>query len=265
AGAFALLLRAKELPALAVLTLGALVKATGGLPLLLLAVWCIARKPAGERLRAAATRIGLVAAITLVFAAPFFQLHDPTLGMVELAGHQGWLAPSRLVGRIMEAVGGGVLAGGARLVFAAALLAAVAMLARHVARVGLRSDTSVDVVSELGAAWAWSLLLLMLLGPVLLPWYVAWGLPLVWLLPRVPRLVLLGVSTALAVSQFTAEPARYPHAYNANILIGHYFIAPLVAVGLVWLALDGLRRMRSGIALRAGGGGQDVPAPAGST
>ena len=45
---------------------------------------------------------------------------------------------------------------------------------------------------ELGAAWGWSLILLMLLGPVLLPWYVAWSLPLVWLLPRVPRAVLIG-------------------------------------------------------------------------
>ena len=95
------------------------------------------------------------------------------------------------------------------------------------------------------------LLLLMLLGPVLLPWYVTWGLPLVWLLPRVPRWMLLGVSTALAVSQFAAEPDRYPHAYNANILVGHYVIALLVALALVWLLLDGVRRLRAGTGLRA--------------
>ena len=83
---------------------------------------------------------------------------------------------------------------------------------------------------------------LMLLGPVLLPWYVTWALPLVWLLPRVPRLVLLGTAVALGVSQWTAEPARFPGAYDANVLFGHYVITPLVIALLGWLLLDGWRR-----------------------
>jgi alpha-1,6-mannosyltransferase len=256
AAAFAAMVRGKELPAVAILTLGALVKATGGIPLVLLLVWCIARRPQGQRARPALVRIGLAAAITVAFAAPFFQLHDPTLGMVELAGHQGWLAPSRLVARILDAAGGSAVAGAARLVFAVALLVVIVMLARHVARIAGRPDS----VTELGAAWGWSLLFLMLLGPVLLPWYVTWGLPLVWLLPRVPRWALLGTSTALAVSQFTVEPDRYPHAYNANILIGHYVIAPMVAAAMVWLLVDGVRRLRTGAAIRAGDGSQDVSA-----
>ena len=263
AAAFAFMLRGRELPAVAVLTLGALMKATGGIPLLLLLVWCVARRPAGERARAAAGRIGLAAAIALGFAVPFFQLHDPTLGMVELAGHQGWLAPSRLLARLAEAAGGVAVAGAVRLVFAAALFAGIAILARHVARVVVLPAGDGDGVLELGAGWGWSLLLLMLLGPVLLPWYVTWGLPLVWLLPRVPRWVLLGVSTALAVSQFAAEPDRYPHAYNANILVGHYAIAPLVALALAWLLLDGVRRLRAGTVLRAGDGGQGVAGSSG--
>ena len=261
--ALAFMLRGRELPAVAVLTLGALMKATGGIPLLLLLVWCVARRPAGERARAAAGRVGLAAAIALVFAVPFFQLHDPTLGMVELAGHQGWLAPSRLLARLAETVGGGAAAGGVRLVFAATLLAAIVVLARHLARSAAVPGGRDHGAPELAAAWAWALLLLMLLGPVLLPWYVTWGLPLVWLLPRVPRLVLLGESTALAVSQFAAEPDRYPHAYNANILVGHYAIAPLVALALVWLLLDGVRRLRAGTVLRAGDGGQDVAGSSG--
>jgi len=150
--------------------------------------------------------------------------------------------------------------------FAAVLLVVIVTLARHVARAARGLDRSGESATladpaELGAAWGWSLLFLMLLGPVLLPWYVTWGLPLVWLLPRVPRWALLGVSTALAVSQFTAEPGRYPHAYNANILIGHYVIAPLVAVALVWLLLDGVRRFSGGTPLRASDGGQDVADP----
>jgi hypothetical protein len=103
---------------------------------------------------------------------------------------------------------------------------------------------------ELGAAWGWSLVLLMLLGPILLPWYVVWALPLAWILPRAPRAALLGTSTALALSQWTAEPSRFPRAYNLNVLVGHYLITPFVIALLGWVLVDGRRRRRDGAALR---------------
>ena len=101
AGAFALVVSHKEMPAIALLTIGALVKATAGLPLLLLLVWCIARRRPEDRWRAAITHVGLAVVITAAFSAPFFQLQDPTLGMLELAGHEGWLAPAA-VGRALR-------------------------------------------------------------------------------------------------------------------------------------------------------------------
>jgi hypothetical protein len=85
----------------------------------------------------------------------------------------------------------------------------------------------------------------MLLGPVLLPWYVAWALPLVWLLPRVPRLVALGTGVALTLSQWTTEPASFAAAYDANLWVGHYVVTPFVIAMLAWLLLD-LRRRTSG-------------------
>ena len=269
AGALALVLARRDLLAVVALTLGTLVKATAALPLLLLLVWCVARAPAGRRARTLATHAGLAALIGGVFAAPYVNLHDPTLGMLELAGHEGWLAPSRFFRRVLDALSGDTLGGVARVVFAIALLAAVALLARVVWRAARsmadtpkddRDDAPGDAVIALGAAWGWSLLLLMLLGPVLLPWYVTWALPLAWLLPRSPRLVLLGTSVALGVSQWTAEPTRFPTAYDANVLIGHYVITPVVIVFLGWLLLDGWRRWRGAMPLhdeqehaRAGG------------
>ena len=122
AGAFALVLARRELLAVAALTLGALVKVTAGLPLLLLVVWCVARAPAGRRVRTLVTHAGLAAAIAAVFAAPFFNLHDPTLGILELAGHEGWLAPSRFFRRLLDAVSGDTLGGVARVAFALVLL-----------------------------------------------------------------------------------------------------------------------------------------------
>jgi hypothetical protein len=242
AGAFALVLRDRTMPAVAVLALATLVKASAALPLLLLVVWVVARQAEGTRLRAALTHGGLAALIGAVVAAPFLQAQDPSLGMLELAGHEGWLAPSRLVRRTLDFVSGDTLGVIARIGFAAALLICLAALIRRLTR-------GHAPALELGAAWGWSLILLMLLGPVLLPWYVAWSLPLVWLLPRVPRTVLIGTGAALALSQWTAEPTRYPGAYDANVLIGHYVLTPVVVAFAVWLLVDLRRRCRDGLSL----------------
>jgi hypothetical protein len=249
AGAFALLLARREMLAVVALTLGTLVKVVAGLPLLLLVVWCVARAPAGRRLRTFVTHAGLAAVIGAVVAAPFLNLHDPSLGMFELAGHEGWLAPSRFFRRFLDAVSSDTLGVVARVGFAALLLAVVVILVQTVWRSAQRTQEHGAAALELGTSWGWSLVLLMLLGPILLPWYVAWALPLAWLLPRVPRLVLLGATVALGVSQWTAEPGRFPAAYDANVLIGHYVITPVVIALLGWLLVDGWRRWRGGLLL----------------
>lgn len=256
AAAFALVVRDHTLLAVAALTLATLVKASAALPLFLLVVWVVARRPEGSRLRAALTHAGLAAFIGAVVTAPFLQTQDPSLGMLELAGHQGWLAPSRLVARALDFVSGDTLGVIARIGFAAALLVCVAALARRLTR---RHAPA----AELGAAWGWSLILLMLLGPVLLPWYVAWSLPLVWLLPRVPRTVLIGTGGALGISQWATEPTLYPGAYDANVLVGHYVLTPVVLVWAAWLLLDLRRRFRDGLPLGPETEAAEVSAAAG--
>lgn len=262
AGAFALVARGRTVAAAAALMLGALVKATAVLPLVLLVVWAVARAPVRERRRTLALHAGTVAAIGLAVAAPFLQTKDPTLGMLELAKHEGWLAPSRFVGRALGGLAGWlggngaetIVAGLVRIGFAATLVGVLALIARGVAR--RPYDPPVT-------AWGWSLVLLMLLGPVLLPWYVTWALPVAWLLPRVPRLCLVVTGVALSVSQFTAELSRFPAAYDANVLFGHYVLAPLLFGLLLWAVRDLRRRLRHGdlatedahnVAARAGGG-----------
>ncbi len=148
----------------------------------------------------------------------------------------------------------------ARIAFAVVLLTMVVLLVREVWRRAERTADRRVSASSLAAAWGWSLLFLMLLGPTLLPWYVTWALPLVWLLPRVPRVVLLGTSVALGVSQWTAEPLRFRSAYDVNLLIGHYVITPVVIVLAAWLLIDGWRRWRDG---RGPQDEQDVADPAG--
>jgi alpha-1,6-mannosyltransferase len=258
--ALALLLAGHDRFAVVALTLATAVKVVAGLPLLLLVVWCTARAPTGRRLRTFVSYAGMAAAIWLVCAAPFLNRHDPSLGVFELAGHEGWLAPYRFFRRLLDALSGDTLGVAARIAFAALLLAVIVLLVREVWRLAQRTDDRRASASSLGAAWGWSLLLLMLLGPTLLPWYVTWALPLVWLLPRAPRVVLLGTSVALGVSQWTAEPTRFRTAYDVNLLIGHYVITPVVIGLAAWLLVDGWKRWRGGPGLQDE---QDVADPPG--
>jgi alpha-1,6-mannosyltransferase len=221
-----------------ILVCGALVKATAFLPLLLLVVWIARRRPPGERLRAGATHAGLVLVVAAIVAAPFLQLNDPTLGMLELSSHEGWLAPSRFFSRVLDAISGDSAGFVARVAFAVSLVGAVVWLVRAVARAAGSGRRTLELLG----GWGWSLLALTLLGPVLLPWYLAWSLPLVWILPHVPRISLIVLSVVLALSQWTAEPLRFPDAYDLNILIGHYVLTPVVIGLLVWLGRDLRRR-----------------------
>ncbi len=244
AGALALLAGGRPMWATAALTLGALVKAPAALPLLLLLVAIGARAPRGRRVRALAPHVAVAAGLGLLAALPFLNTTDPSLGMLELATHEGWLAPSRLFRRALDAASADALGVVVRVVFPAMLVAAVVAIGRSL----VRRETPPTPIAQ-GAAWGWSLLALMLLGPVLLPWYVTWALPLAWLLPRVPRTVLLGTGFALAVSQWTSEPARFAAAYDLNVWFGHYAITPVVVGLLAWLLVDLWRRVRSATTL----------------
>ena len=256
ATAIALVFAGRELWATVALALGALVKVTGAVPLLLWWVAVATRRPRGERFRAVAPHLLAGAGLAFVAAWPFANTDDPTLGGLELASHEGWLAPSRFFRRVVDAISGDTLGFVPRIVFAVVVVVAIGLIAREVWRRGAGAGASLA-----GASWGWGLLCLMLLGPVLLPWYVTWALPLAWLLPRVPRSVLIGTGVALTVSQWTAEPAAFGSAYDANLLFGHYVVTPVVIALLGWLLFDLWRRARSGAPLEDEP--DQVPAPAG--
>jgi alpha-1,6-mannosyltransferase len=239
-----LAVRGRNRTAVAVLTLGLLIKATVALPLILLIVWCVARREPGTRLRTAAPLVGIAAVIGLVFALPYLQTRDPTLGMLELAQHEGWLAPSMAFSRAFDFVSGDRLGWIPRVVFAVVLVVTIGALVREIWRRGARVDDG-----ELAASWGWALLLLTLLGPVLLPWYVVWSLPLAWALPKVPRTALVTVSALLAVTLWSTEPMRFPGAFELDTLIGRWVVTPIVLVLLVRTLLDLRSRIRIGLPL----------------
>lgn len=236
---FLLLVRDRSLAAVAVLALGALIKASVALPLVLVIVWCVARSPRGQRGRTAATHVGPAIAVGLVFAVPYLQSEDPTLGMLELAGHEGWLAPSVLVRKVFGWLSFGTLGWLARVVFAVVLVVTFIRLARDVARRAVDREP----IEAVGAAMGWSLVALLLLGPVLLPWYAAWVLPLAWLLPRPPRATVIAAGVALALAQWSTEPLRYPDAFAVNLWVGHWIVTPAMLVLVIWCLVDLRRRI----------------------
>jgi len=260
-GALALVYEGRNLAATAVLAVGALVKAPALLPMVLLVAAVVAARPAGRRLREAGAHVLVAAVLFIAVAAPFLQLEDPTLGQLELAGHQGWLAPSNLFGRVSGKLGellagdvGRIIGEAAlRIAFPVILVVAFAAIVRHVVRRAGEIGPA-----GLAASWAWSLIIFTVCAPVLLPWYVAWTLPLAWLLPRVPRLSAIGLAVALTVSEVVAEPLRGREIFEAMVLALHYVITPAVFVVLLWVLLDLRHRLDLGVPLEADG--RQVPA-----
>jgi len=249
AAAFACVVSHREMPAVALLTLGALIKATAGLPLILLLVWCIARRPPEQRWRPAMTHVGLAVAISLVFSLPFFQLQDPTLGMLDLASHSGWLSPAAVGSHVVDILTFHTLGWVVRVVIGIVLLIWIWRLSAAVWRRTTGTDVAgAPVMSprEQAATWGWVLMLLMLLGPVLMPWYVTWALPLAWVLPRAARTTLLAVSAILGVTLWSTEAMRYPGAFRLNVFVGNWIAVPIIVGLVIWLLRDLRSRIEGG-------------------
>jgi hypothetical protein len=125
----------------------------------------------------------------------------------------------------------------------ALLVWCVVVLAREVWR---RASSGGMSGQEQAAVWGWALVLLLLLGPILQPWYVVWGLPLVWALPKIPRTALLGASAMLGVTLWSAEALRYPGGFELDKLIGYVIVVPILGVMLVLVIRDLRSRVEFG-------------------
>jgi hypothetical protein len=254
AAAVAFVASRRELAATVALVLGTLIKSTCGVALLLWIVVVVARRRRTDRKRALALHLGTAIGVALVTALPFLRGGDPTLGQTQLVDHEGWLAPARVMRVLFERIGdaisisaGDLASDAIRLVFVCGLIGALVVIAIVAARAarGAPPGSSADPVGA-GAAWGWAFLVVMLLGPVLLPWYVAWGLPVAWALPRVARRTMLVVSVLAMVSLFAADAVTFPDAFQVSARWANYVLAPIVLVLAFEPARDLLTRWRRG-------------------
>ncbi|MGH2725058.1 MAG: hypothetical protein ACRDI0_12540 [Actinomycetota bacterium] len=266
AAAALLVLTQRDLWATAVLSVGSLVKVSAAIPLAVVVVAAVVREPAGRRLRRFAAHAAVGLAAGLPFIVPFMQTHDPTLGSLELSTRLGWLAPSRFVlvllrgaARVLGGeVAGSVASAVVRVAFPAVFVLVLVGLARHLGRD--RSRITPDLVV---ATMGWATLIALMVAPLLYPWYVAWLVPLVWILPRPARGGAILVAVALTVTELVAEPSRAPVAWEAMVIGLHYVATPIVLILLVRVLLD----LRWRLALGPATGWDDpllveTPAPA---
>jgi alpha-1,6-mannosyltransferase len=249
AAATAALFAHRRLGAALLLALAMSVKATAAIPLALLLVAVAAATSPARRRRELAVYVGSVAALWLAFAVPFLQLENPTLGTLNVAGNDSWMAPGQLVVRAAGALAGAVAGDGAvdagrtaaRVALYAMSAVALAAIAREVWR---RPEARTP--AALAAAWGWGLLVLILPSPVLYTWYLVWILPLAWALPKVPRRGLVILSAFFLVTQLATESTRLPdYIQGIRFPFGH----PIAVAVLVWVGRDLVRRLRAGTLL----------------
>jgi alpha-1,6-mannosyltransferase len=251
AAAVSFLFQRRDLAAAISLALAMSIKASAAVPLIILLVAVVAKTDRDRRLRVLASFGGVVAGVWVVLALPFLDGRNWSLGLMEVAGHDSWMAAGQAVVRAFSGLGG--LIGGetarvpaqavARVVLVTISIAAIVAIARRTWR-----DPAARTPEALTVAWGWAFLAVLLPSPVLYTWYLAWVLPLAWIMPRVPRRALIILSATLLASQLVTESAQIPaHLQHVNLAYGH----PVTILVALWVGRDFIRRLRRGIPLAA--------------
>jgi alpha-1,6-mannosyltransferase len=207
------------------LAMATLVKAFAVVPLLIW-VWSLVRAgPPRERLRIAASHLGVAALLAVAASVPFLAGTRTLRWIVNASSLEGWASGPRLLTRAARAVGLG--SAGARAVDAVFLVGFAVILWRIL---------SLAVPHAATRTWAWALLLLALALPYLVPWYAAWFLPLL-VVAVDGRLLRIGLfaSGLLALTGIPSDPTFASGAWHAMVFAVHYVAAPLM-LGLLALA-----------------------------
>jgi len=192
----------------------------------------------------------VIAGVWFALALPFLQWTNPTLGLMEVSGHDSWMAPGQLIVRVASGVGGVVgdpyrepAATAARILLFTLSLAAVIAI-------GHRIWTSVQARTPeaMAAAWGWAFLAITLPSPVLFTWYLVWALPLAWMMPKIARRGMVILSAVFVVTQLVTESSRLPtYLQTVRLPFGH----PVAIAVCVWVGADFVRRIRRGSPLEA--------------
>jgi alpha-1,6-mannosyltransferase len=251
AAALALVFNQRYLWSAVTLALGMSVKATAVIPLVLLIVMVVADTEPGRRRRVLMTYVGVSGGVWLALAIPFLQSINPTLGLMEVAGHDSWLAPGQILVHLFSGIGR--LIGGEPFAEHAQVLARITLLATSTGAVlwiarKLWTKPEWRTPTALAAAWGWALLAVILPAPILFTWYLMWILPLVWVLPKIPRRSMVLLSVFFVVTQLVTESQRLPDGLRSvHLTFGH----PVAIAVCIWVGITLYRRLRDDVPFEA--------------
>jgi Dolichyl-phosphate-mannose-protein mannosyltransferase len=226
-----------DLASTACLTLATMIKPPLAVVLVALVALSVLRRPVGARAGFLVAHVGVFLAATLPFAAPFLGPHNLLGGLSDSYRLGQYLAPMSFLRTlialtrvtdvpVLATVLALLIRAGAVLVFVAAFVMILRLAARDPS---WRSE---------GAAIGWILLMVILTGPAVWPWYFAWLLPVAWLLPTLPRLVVVLGSSVLPVLESVA-PEFHSGLYDNLVLIGIAVVAPAL-LALTWFLVKDL-------------------------
>jgi hypothetical protein len=228
----------QEILATCLLVLAATIKAVAFVPLLVHLAIVLGRRSGSVRLSAAVWH-GIVALGSFIaLAAPFLQAENPTLGTAGLLSVGTALAPAVFLGEALAALSSavgitlpaGALGQSISIVFLVWCTWALVRLVRR----SLGSEPRGGVAVQ-QARWWGSALFLVALGTTLVwPWYLAWSVPLAWLLPRREALAVVVASLAAPL----AVAVLHQSSFTAGVRIGVplWVVAPVLLLTLVPVA-----------------------------
>jgi alpha-1,6-mannosyltransferase len=231
---------ARELLATVLLTLATAVKMVGVVPLLLHIAVAVGRRSGRLRVSAAATHMILTMGLFLALAAPFLQDENRTLGLVGVLSYGTVLAPALFLGEAVASVGRVVgVAVSAGPVSQLSSIAFLGWCAWTFGRLMLRSVLRLPggVPAEVQGQWWGGALFLLALGTTLVwPWYLAWAIPLAWLLPRRPRVAVVTASVVAPLAVAVIIQPSFATAEGLRVGLPLWLVAPVLLVTVVSVA-----------------------------
>ncbi|MEA2520771.1 MAG: hypothetical protein QOI81_417 [Actinomycetota bacterium] len=218
------------------LTIACMTKVTVA-PILVLWCWWVIRDAKGTRVRTAALHLSVVAGASAGLFAPFFAGWRTFTPIATFGGIETWASPVAMIANGAQHVTGSAVGTGVHIAVEAVFAAIAIVLLRRLGSSAFRHRSGLAEAAAF--AWGPALLLVALTTPFFLPWYAAWFVPFLALIPD-ERLMWTGVvaSGVLALTLIPADPAHGYTSWEVMSLV-HLVAAPVMCVLLVvgWLRI----------------------------
>ena len=207
------------------------------LPVLILWLWWVLRSLTRARIWNVIFHLAIVMGLSVAIFEPFLAGWRTLSWVATLGGIETWASPVSLIANPLRDLIGAIAGDAAGNVVYAAVVGAFAIsavfLLRRLGKVASLAGS--DLVESAWLTWGPALLLIAMSTPYFLPWYAAWFVPFLALMPD-DGFMWTGVA-ACGVLVLTLIPADPWHGYTSWEVMtsAHFVAAPLMLVLLIGL------------------------------